>query len=229
MKKIFCDVGSNTLFTYKVRYDRGSAPNPYHGFCTLGICKAPIRRIAKENDVIMGFALKSENEKRIVYCMIIDKSLPWQDYFNYCKDEKIEGKIPQHSHDQGDCIWHIPGRDKDSALESHSGHSGHAAYHDDVEYGKNVLVSRRFWYFGRGNKYNICIPDGLLKPVARGFRSHSNNRESREKFEEFFCNELISNNISEPGRYGDPALPPNIPDQPKARCCRAAENKDVQL
>jgi hypothetical protein len=34
------------LFTYTIPYDDGAAPNPFHGICTLAICKPSIRRVA---------------------------------------------------------------------------------------------------------------------------------------------------------------------------------------
>ena len=37
-----------TLYSYIVAYDGGSAPNPFHEFCTLAICKPGMRRTAEK-------------------------------------------------------------------------------------------------------------------------------------------------------------------------------------
>ena len=43
-----------TLYSYVVRTDYGSAPNPFWGVCTLVICKPKIRRSAQVGDWIVG-------------------------------------------------------------------------------------------------------------------------------------------------------------------------------
>jgi hypothetical protein len=75
--------GSERLFTYKVAHDGGSAPNPFHGLCTLAICKPAIRRVATEGDVIVGLGC-GKDEARIVYCMVVDKAVSWADYIDGC-------------------------------------------------------------------------------------------------------------------------------------------------
>ena len=42
------------LFSYTIPIDDGAAPNPFHGMCTLAICKPGIRRVAKKGDWIAG-------------------------------------------------------------------------------------------------------------------------------------------------------------------------------
>jgi hypothetical protein len=42
------------LYSYCLRYDDRAAPNPYHGICTLVICKPAIRRTANVGDWIIG-------------------------------------------------------------------------------------------------------------------------------------------------------------------------------
>ncbi|MGC9261259.1 MAG: hypothetical protein ACP5I8_14435 [Phycisphaerae bacterium] len=42
------------LFTYTIKIDDGAAPNPFHGLCTLVICKPAIRRCAKAGDWVVG-------------------------------------------------------------------------------------------------------------------------------------------------------------------------------
>jgi len=85
--------GNERLFTYKVAHDGGSAPNPFHGVCTLAICKPAIRRVAKKGDVVVGLACGND-ESRIVYCMVVDETVSWLDYIEGCKfgsSTKIKG------------------------------------------------------------------------------------------------------------------------------------------
>ena len=46
------------LFSYTIPSDDGAAPNPFHGQCTLAICKPSIRRVAKKDDWIAGLGSK---------------------------------------------------------------------------------------------------------------------------------------------------------------------------
>lgn len=82
VKRLSHLAAGNRLFTYKVIYDAGSAPNPYHGICTLALCKPAIRRVAKVGDLIAGF--ESGNGGRLVYCMQVTEVLTWAQYIGVC-------------------------------------------------------------------------------------------------------------------------------------------------
>ena len=109
MTKLKSITGSERLFTYKVAYDGGSAPNPFHGICTLAICKPVIRRVAEKDDVIVGLGCGDE-EGRIVYCMVVSARVTWAEYILGCKagyiaDKKdptkkytLKGRIPKYKH-----------------------------------------------------------------------------------------------------------------------------------
>lgn len=47
------------LFTYTIPVDDGAAPNPFHGMCSLAICKPGIRRVAQPNDWVAGLGSKN--------------------------------------------------------------------------------------------------------------------------------------------------------------------------
>ena len=79
------------LFTYKVAYDKGSAPNPFYNVCTLAICKPRIRAYAKVGDIIVGVGCK-EDSHRIVYCMVVDQVLTWDEYVDYCQKHLINDR-----------------------------------------------------------------------------------------------------------------------------------------
>jgi len=217
------------LFTYKVAHDGGSAPNPFFDFCTLAICKPAIRRVAKKGDVIVGLDCGKE-ELRIIYCMEVASSVPWEEYIRLCeagefgKEYNLKGKVPRNKYDQGDCIWKDANNYFDS-LDSWSEHSEVGDFNRDVENGKNVLIGEKFWYFGKGNQHSIYLSNELKKIIpGRGHRSNSNNCY-RDLFVQFFNASLIACNIASTGKMGNPKLEPMIADKRTCSRCRVEERE----
>lgn len=215
-------VGTERLFTYKVAHDGGSAPNPFHGLCSLAICKPAIRRVAKKGDVIVGLGCGKDDEARIVYCMVVDASVSWADYIEGCKSgnlmginlsnhQNLKGKIPKNKNDQGDCIWCDPKNFSDS-LPSWSGHEGEHDFKRDITNGENVLIGEIYWYFGKGDICKIELEDLENIIPGRGHRSNSNN-DSREQFVDFFNKKLNENKIKTIGKMGTPVLEPEKADR----------------
>lgn len=227
-QNLFNDLSKNRLYTYKVQHDGGSAPNPYNGVCTLAICKPAIRRTAKPGDVVVGFGCKSngDNELRIVYCMVVDEEITWDEYIRYCSSGLLD-KIPKNSDDPGDCIWKsakeiIPNDPRDSW-------SRHDAsdFRRDVISGEKVLLSRNYWYFGSASI--ICIPVDMLPLLGRGHRSASNDG-CRIKFQDYFCTELQKIPLPKiPRIYGEPWYPPAFSDARKCARSRIAERESDQV
>lgn len=164
------------LFTYTIRTDAGSAPNPFNGMCTLALCKPQIRREAERGDWVAGLGSKEAFSRdlsgHIVYAMKVDEVISLQDY-DRLAPERWPHRIPNIKsmalQDRlGDCIYdfssgsprqrrgvHVPG-DADRDLG-----------------GKNVLISRDFYYFG---SRALPLPDHLL-PIChqtQGRRSKAN-------------------------------------------------------
>lgn len=198
------------LFTYKVRADRGTAPNPYGGVCSLAICKPKIRSAAKRGDIIVGFGCKDSNnpdeEFRIVYAMQVGESLDWNKYIKKCEEELNE-KIPTGAEHPGDCIYLL-----DQPIvrcESWSLHKNDD-YKKDVSKGKRVLLSSpdKYWYFGRGGQIECVLPHNLrgIVPMKQGHRSDGNDNYV-EQFVKWFNAELVSMKIDTAGRYGFPKDP----------------------
>ncbi len=216
------------LFTYKVAYDAGTAPNPYGCVCTLAICKPAIRRVAEKGSIVVG--LEPGNSGRIVYCMVVTETLTWNEYIKLCtepssrKDEPeyahLRSKIPQTALDQGDCIW-TSGSVYTDALESYSGHGGPADFQRDVKSGENVLLSKTFWYFGKGDRYQIAVGDWLPLP-GRGHRSRSND-EYPDRFVHYFNASLRDRSIKTSGIHGTPAELDESLEQSRCSRCRAEE------
>ena len=212
MGLLFNNISSNNLFTYKVVYDAGNAPNPYSELCTLAICKPAIRRVAKVGDVVVGFVCKSnlDDEHRLIYCMIIDDVLTWDAYIGACKAGNYQNRVPTSPTHPGDCIWSCT----ESAHEPLLSWSDHGIddFNNDVKVGENVLIGKRYWYFGGGDDQNICTNEEL--PLVRSsHRSRSNDLARRKAFEMSFTKELTERNILKPGKYGEPKISPGFDDQ----------------
>ena len=223
-------MGTERLFTYKVAQDGGSAPNPFHGLCTLAICKPAIRRVARKGDVIVGLGCKNDSH-RIVYCMVVEASVTWENYIAGCKlgnlaeitlnkRQNLKGKIPKNENDQGDCIWK-DAKVSSSPLDSWSGH-GEEDFERDVINGKNVLIGTTYWYFGKGDQLQIILPDDLEKiiPYGQGHRSDANNAY-REQFVDFFNNA----HITTIGNLGKPTYEPGKADRQACSRCQAEERE----
>lgn len=157
-----------TLFSYRVRYDDGAAPNPFWGICTLTICKPVIRRTAEEGDWIAGTGAVTSDlrdaENRLVYAMRVTRKLSMKQYDAYTS-EHLHAKVPDlQSTDQrrwvGDSIY-------DFSVEPPRLRSGvHTEQNRETDLGGvNALLSGHFLYFGRKA---ISLPKDLRPIIKRG-------------------------------------------------------------
>lgn len=170
------------LFSYIVTHDTGFSPNPFWGYCTLADCKPAIRRTAEFGDWIVGLSPKARGN-RVVFAMEVDEIL---DYASYHSDARFANKIPDYSRAEviwkaGDNIYKpLPNGGSQQLRSIHS--------NDDEENpetkahdlgGVNVLVARKFHYFGvSGPK----LPSHLDK--LKVGRAHK-NRFSQEIIRDF--------------------------------------------
>lgn len=157
-----------TLYSYCVRYDGGSAPNPFDGTCTLVICKPAIRRVAQVGDWIIGTGSKvspvGDTAGRAIYAMRITEKLSMADYDKRCRD-KLHMKLPDpDSRDQrrwaGDAVWDFsvePPRCRPSTHDEGNRKT-------DLG-GLNALLSSDFVYFGKNAP---MLPKKLLGLVKQG-------------------------------------------------------------
>lgn len=175
------------LYSYIVTHDTGFSPNPFWGCCTLADCKPAIRRTAEIADWIVGLSPKASGN-RIVFAMEVDEIL---DYASYHSDGRFANKIPDYN--SGEVVWKagdniykpLPNGEFQQLRSMHS--------HRDKENpetkardlgGVNVLVARRFHYFGSSApELPPCLEE--LK-VRRGHK----NRFSRKTVGDFL--EFIS-------------------------------------
>ncbi len=164
------------LFTYTIPVDDGAAPNPFYGMCSLAICKPGIRKVAKKGDWVAGLGSKNapsgDLSGRIVYAMRVEEVLSLQDY-DRLAPTRWPHRIPNPSslalHERlGDCIYDFSG----VRPKQRQGVHGLVNVDTDLS-GKNVLISRDFYYFGGRAKR---LPDNLLPIIhqTQGHRSKSN-------------------------------------------------------
>lgn len=154
------------IYRYVVRHDAGSAPNPFGNWCSLAICKAPIRRMAQVGDWLIGF--RSRSADQVVYVMHIEERLSFSEYWN---DPRFASKRP----DNNPCSDNIYGPDESGTLVWQTNDVHHPGQKEDDLDGKWVLVSRKFWYFG---DQSVQIPTELVHLIHQGvgYSVHKNRR-----------------------------------------------------
>lgn len=141
------------LYSHIVTHDSGFAPNPFWGCCTLANCKPGIRRTAREGDWIVGLSRKAVGN-RLIYAMKVDEVIDFTTYFH---DERFAMKRPDFSkpaivHKCGDNIYEpLPKGGFRQLRSSHSNgdHENPRTKAHDLG-GRNVLVGRKYYYFGAG-------------------------------------------------------------------------------
>jgi hypothetical protein len=164
------------LFSYVVRWDDGAAPNPFHGLCTLVICKPKIRKHARVGDWVVGVgsagARNGDLRGRVVYAMRVEEAITLAEYDRRAKDEWPH-RIPNMSSKDptarlGDCIY-------DYSVKPYKQRPGpHNALNiaKDLS-GKYALVSRDFYYFGGKARPLPPMLRGICPP-GQGHRSAKN-------------------------------------------------------
>jgi len=164
------------IYSYVIKRDYGFAPNPFFGYCTLATCKPKIRKNAKIGDWVIGTgsaAKNSEFKKKLIYAMCVEEKIEFNDYWN---DARFTNKKPVMNGSKrqlyGDNIYHKDSRKK-KFIQENSHHSLEDGLVNIKNYTKDisgifVLVSKKFWYFG---KKAIPIPDKLIGIIKSG-RSH---------------------------------------------------------
>jgi hypothetical protein len=144
------------LVKYVMTSDKGLAPNPYFGVCSLALC-TPNHRNARLDvgDWIVGHSSKATGNK-LIYAMRVTKVLTMPEYFS--------GFPAKRPNPDGDPIE----RCGDNLYDNSSGKWRRlpSACHNEVhafvqDQGRPVFLSEGeegFWYFG-----------GIDDPVTRGF------------------------------------------------------------
>ncbi|NQT03441.1 MAG: hypothetical protein HQ580_15550 [Planctomycetes bacterium] len=136
------------LFSYVVAEDKGFAPNPTGGYCTLANCKCRceggrwrnVVELAEEGDWIVGTGgadkRKSSGHGTLIYAMRVEESLTLEKYY---KDKRFKGRL-------GNCC-----------NQSH-------------RIDTCALISKHYWYFGR-EAFRIPKEYLLLEKKGPGFKN----------------------------------------------------------
>lgn len=161
------------LFSYRIPYDLGSAPNPFWGLCTLAICKPLIRKAAKVGDWVVGtgsaVAPMGDLSDKLVYAMRVTQKKTMQEYDEFTRS-KLHQKISLMTSSDprrrsGDSIYDYSNSPDDKhypRLRS----SVHDEWNRKTDLGgKYVLLSDHFFYFG---DQPITLPEKLLGIVKKG-------------------------------------------------------------
>jgi len=176
--------------------DKGFAPNPFWGYCTLATCKPTIRRTAQRGDWVAGFRRDPDSrELRLVHAMeVTEAPMPFQQYDT---DRRFLRKRP---------VW------KSRAVErcgdniyfllSNGGFGQRQSFHNSTHMerdlrGRFVLVSRNFYYFGSAAR---AVPSSIrgVQPKGQGHRSRFDPKVIR-RFVSWLKHSF------RPGRLGSPS------------------------
>lgn len=162
------------LWTYRLRYDNGAAPNPFGGTCTLVICKPRIRRNAAVGDWVAGTGAVTSGlpdaDHRLVYVMKVTQKMTMRKYDSYTR-RSLPSKVPDtRSSDPrrwvGDSVYDFSTKPPRVRLGVHSKENRET----DLG-GEYALLSDHFYYF---RKAAIPLPEGLCAIVKRGQGEKSN-------------------------------------------------------
>lgn len=193
------------LYSYSLRYDAGSAPNPFWGICTLVICKPVIRRCAEEGDWVVGLgSTKSpigNKSDYVVYAMRVSRKLTMQKYDEYCRMHHSE-KIPQWRNRKdyklrlGDCIYDYS-QGKPPKLRD----SVHTERNRERDLGGlYALISNHFYYFG-DKPIRLLDP---LRPIIHATQGHKS--DANQPYIEEFINWIESQGYKLNTLFGEPQL-----------------------
>jgi hypothetical protein len=163
-----------TLYSYCIRYDIGSAPNPFWGLCTLAICKPNIRQSANVGDWVVGTGSAvspiGNISDEVVYAMCVTQKMTMEDYDRFTRS-KLPYKIPLMTSTDprrrsGDSIYDFS---TSPPLLRPSVH-GEGNQKTDLK-GGWVLLSNHYFYFGDSP---VDLPEELLEIVKKGPGHKSN-------------------------------------------------------
>ncbi|WP_298639947.1 hypothetical protein [uncultured Cardiobacterium sp.] len=192
------------LFSFPVFFDGGVAPFVKDGLASFALAQPLVRAQARPDDVLLGLAADA-GQVRVVFVFVVDEVLPWPAYAAKTR-AAWRNRVPHNVLDAADALWPPASR---FPLPSWSGH-GESDFARDIELGRNVLLSRRFWYFGRGDKVAVLLPPDVqaLLPAA-GFRAQANGA-LRERFARVFNASIAAAGAQNHGCYGQPQHQPEL-------------------
>jgi hypothetical protein len=150
-----------SLFSYVLAHDRGFAPNPHYGYCTLACCKPVVRRSAEVGDWVVGTgSANNVGHDKLVYAMRVTEKLTFEEY---SRDPRFKRKIPKPGavSERGDNIYY---KGKNGRWKQREGYHKEKHMKHDLS-GKYVLISDHYYYFG-GEA--VTIPKRFRGVIKKG-------------------------------------------------------------
>jgi len=158
------------LASHVVTADTGLAPNPFHGYCTTGLCTPSHRKVKlKPGDWLIGHSRKREGNQ-LVYAMLVTEVLAMGDYFH---DPRFQSKKPNPTGTMeeqcGDNFYYKEnGRWKRLPSRFHNTCDNFKkdlkVLMRDTLTGSPVFVAKHFYYFGASS---IAIPDQFQDVIQK--------------------------------------------------------------
>lgn len=194
-------------YRYKMDHDYGFAPNPFWGVMTLATCKGSIRSSSnlEIGDLVIATGGRVLNKYigHLIFAMKVEKIITFDEYWNnpdfQCKKPVFNGSVMQM---YGDNVYHTNPQTKE-VIQERCAHTVEGKnpkdtgqYRRDIR-GKNVLISRNFYYFGANAPE---LPDEF-KHMASTVRNMECNHVDEETVKKF-ADWLQSN--YKVGIHGDP-------------------------
>lgn len=179
------------LFSYKVVYDIGFAPNPFHGVCTLATCKPRIRKNADVGDWVLGVGSAAQGALgQLVYAMEVGEKLTFDDYWNDARfQRKKADRRGSLKYRYGDNVYHqaVNGEwlqsDCRHSLETGEPNADHVKRDTSAD---AVLVASRFTYWGgKGPRLPKEFTDWNGVNLGDPGRDHTYKAYSRELIDAF--------------------------------------------
>lgn len=173
------------LASHVVTADTGLAPNPFHGYCTTGLCTPSHRKAKLEpGDWLIGHSRRNEGNQ-LVYAMHIAEVLSMNEYFH---DSRFQFKKPKPTgtmEEQCGDNFYFKENERWKRLPSRF-HNSCENFLGDLKairgrelIGSPVFLAIEFYYFGTNR---IAIPDQFqdviqkvqgikytASPIAKGF------------------------------------------------------------
>ncbi len=166
------------LYSYVLATDSGLAPKPFHGYCTLAVCKPKIRAKAQVGEIVIGTGIAARHVQRadqMIYVMSVTEVLTTGQYWN---DPRFEIKKPNKSSSTnyvGDNIYES--LDNGEWKQLTSLHNLHDIERDlSVQ---TVLVSDKIVYFGSNSRSLIKnFLEGSECQIKRGPGHRTESRKA---------------------------------------------------
>jgi hypothetical protein len=153
------------ICTYTIKIDTGLAPNPFWGYCTLGLCTPNYMGMANSLEVgdwIVGHGTVPTG-RRLVYAMEISETLDFDLYFH---DKRFVRKKPiKNGTDKERCGDNIYRRKNGRWIQQQWALHGREEREKDLKH-PCVIIARRFYYFGenaepiQAEHLQLCVGRG---------------------------------------------------------------------